>query len=201
MSIKDQIVKDLQDAMRSGDDLRKQTLRMARASIKNAEMARSAEMLDMIAQNDPRAKGEPYDEIRRRRKTAEASETEGDDASASAERTAIGELVARHSELDDAGVQDVLRKEIKQRHDSVEAYTKAGRTALAEKEAAEIALLEAYLPKQLGEDEIEAEVRQVIAEVGSREMNRVMPAAMARLKGRAEGRAVNRVVTRVLAES
>ncbi len=55
MSIKDQIVKDLQDAMRSGDDLRKQTLRMARASIKNAEMARSAEMLDTIAQNDPRA--------------------------------------------------------------------------------------------------------------------------------------------------
>jgi ABC-2 type transport system permease protein len=80
MSIKDRIVKDLQDAMRGGDDLRKQTLRMARASIKNAEMARGAEILDMIALNDPKAKGEPFDEIRRRRKTAEASEAAGDDA-------------------------------------------------------------------------------------------------------------------------
>lgn len=201
MSIKDQIVKDLQDAMRSGDDLRKQTLRMARASIKSAEMARSAEILDMVAQNDPRAKGEPFDEIRRRRKAAEEGDKAGDDAAASAERTAIAELLGRVSELDDAGVQDVLRREIKQRHDSVEAYRKAGRDELAGKEASEVALLEAYLPKQLTDEEIEAEVRQVIAEVGAREMNKVMPAAMARLKGRAEGRAVNRVVTRLLAES
>ena len=201
MSIKDQIVKDLQDAMRSGDDLRKQTLRMARASLKNAEMARSAEILDMGTQNDPGAKGEPYDEIRRRRKAAEQSDEAGDDAAASAERTAINELLARHSELDDAGVQDVLRKEIKQRQDSMDTYRKAGRAELADKEMAEIALLEAYLPKQLSDEEIETEVRQVIAEVGAREMSKVMPAAMARLKGRADGRAVNRVVTRLLAES
>lgn len=201
MSIKDRIVKDLQDAMRGGDDLRKQTLRMARASIKNAEMARGAEILDMIALNDPKAKGEPFDEIRRRRKTAEASEASGDDAAASAERNAIADLLTRNAELDDAGVQDVLRKEIKQRHDSVDTYRKAGRTELADKEMAEIALLEVYLPTQLTEEEIEVEVRQVVAEVGAREMGKVMPAAMARLKGRAEGRAVNRVVTRVLAES
>ena len=201
MSIKDQIVKDLQDAMRSGDDLRKQTLRMARASIKNAEIARSAEMLDMVSHNDPKAKGEPYDEIRRRRKAAEESEAAGDDTAASAERNAISELLARHSDLDDAGVQDVLRKEIKQRQDSMDTYRKAGRDELADKEMAEIALLEAYLPKQLSDEEIEAEVRQVIADVGGREMSKVMPAAMARLKGRAEGRAVNRVVTRLLAES
>jgi uncharacterized protein YqeY len=201
MSIKDQIVKDLQDAMRSGDDLRKQTLRMARASIKNAEMARSAEILDMVTQNDPKAKGEPFDEIRQRRKVAQESDDAGDTAAASAERNAINDLLARVSELDDAGVQDVLRKEIKQRQDSVDAYRKAGRAQLADKEAAEIALLEAYLPKQLSEEEIEAEVREVIAQTGAREMNKVMPAAMARLKGRAEGRAVNRVVTRLLAES
>jgi uncharacterized protein YqeY len=103
--------------------------------------------------------------------------------------------------LDDAGVQDVLRKEIKQRQDSMDTYRKAGRAELADKEMAEIALLEAYLPKQLSDEQIEAEVRQVIEEVGAREMSKVMPAAMARLKGRAEGRAVNRVVTRLLAES
>ena len=201
MSIKDQIMKDLQDAMRSGDDLRKQTLRMARAAIKNAEMARSAEILDMVSTNDPKAKGEPFDEIRRRRKVAQESEEADDTATASAERSAINDLLGRTSELDDAGVQDVLRKEIKQRHDSVDAYRNAGRTELADKEAAEIALLEAYLPKQLSDEEIEAEVREVIAQTGSREMNKVMPAAMARLKGRTEGRAVNRVVTRLLAES
>ena len=201
MSIKDQIVKDLQDAMRSGDDLRKQTLRMARASIKNAEIARGAETLEMVSHNDPKAKGEPYDEIRRRRKAAEESDNAGNDAAASAERNAIAELLARNSELGDEGVQDVLRKEIKQRHDSVDTYRKAGRAELADKEMAEIALLEAYLPQQLTEEEIETEVRQVIAQVGAREMSKVMPAAMARLKGRAEGRAVNRVVTRLLAES
>jgi uncharacterized protein YqeY len=201
MSIKDQIVKDLQDAMRSGDDLRKETLRMVRSSIKNAEMARSAEILDMIALNDPKARGELFEEIKRRRKIAEDREAAGDDAAAAAERNAIAELLARTSEMDDAGVQDVLRKEIKQRHDSVDAYRKAGRAALADKEMAEIALLEAYLPQQLTEEEIEAEVRQVITEVGAREMSKVMPAAMARLKGRAEGRMVNRVVTRLLAES
>ena len=63
MTLKDQLMKDLQDAMRSGDDLRKETLRMARSSVKNAEMMRSAEILDMVSRNDPAARGELFDRI------------------------------------------------------------------------------------------------------------------------------------------
>jgi uncharacterized protein YqeY len=66
---------------------------------------------------------------------------------------------------------------------------------------AEAGVLEAYLPQQLSEAEIEAEVRSIIGELGAtgpKDMSKVMPAAMSRLKGRAEGRTVNQVVTRLL---
>lgn len=145
MTIKEQITKDLQDAMKSGDTLRKETLRMARSAIKYAEIERIAE-------------------------------------------------------LDDAGVQDVLRKEIKQRRESVEEYERAKRMDLADKERAEATILEAYLPTQMTEDQIEAEVRAIISETGAHEVKTLMPAAMARMKGKAEGRLINKVVTRLLAE-
>ena len=70
---------------------------------------------------------------------------------------------------------------------------------LADKERAEAAILEAYLPAQMSPEEIEAEVRAIIAEVGFTEVSKVMPVAIQRLKGRADGRTVNQVVTRVLA--
>jgi uncharacterized protein len=146
MTLKDRLIQDLQEAMRSGDELRKSTIRMARAAIKNAE-------------------------------------------------------IERMGELDDAGVQDVLRKEIKQRRDSADEYRRGNRADLADKELAEVALLEAYLPRQMSEDEIEAEVRQIIAELGAsgpQNMSKVMPVAMSRLRDRADGRTVNRVVSRLL---
>ncbi len=149
MSLKDQLMTDMQNAMRSGDELKKSTIRMLRAAIKNAE-------------------------------------------------------IARMGELDDSGVQDVLRKEVKQRRESVEEYERAHRMDLADKERAEAALIEVYLPAQMSEEAIEAEVRAIVAELGAtgpKELNKVMPAAMARLKGRAEGRLVNKAVTKVLAES
>ncbi len=148
MTLKDTLVRDLQDAMRSGDQLRRETIRMARSAIRNAE-------------------------------------------------------IDKMKELDDAGVQDVLRKEIKQRRESAEEYRKGNRPELADKELAEAALLESYLPRQMSEEEIEAEVRALLAEmgeVGPKDMGKVMPAAMQRLRGRAEGSAVNRTVSRLLAE-
>ena len=78
-------------------------------------------------------------------------------------------------------------------------YEKGNRMDLADKERAEAAMLEAYLPAQISAEEIEAEVRSIIAETGSREVSKVMPLAIQRLKGRADGRAVNQVVTKVLA--
>lgn len=203
MSLKERINKDLQDAMRSGDDVRKSTLRLVRTAIQQAETARVAEALDMVTRGDPAARGGIYDEIKQRRELAVKHEESGNEEQASEERKQIRDLVARHAALDDSGVEEVLRKEIKQRRDSADEYTRAKRTDLAEKELAEIAVLQAYLPQQMSEAEIEAEVRAIISDLGlsgPQSMSKVMPAAMSRLKGRAEGRTVNQVVTRLLSE-
>jgi uncharacterized protein YqeY len=203
MSLKDRLAKDLQEALRSGDELRKSVLRMARAAIKNAEMARSAEILDMITRNDPKAQGELYDAIRRHRQLASEHEASGNSALAEKERMQVAAIVARMTELDDAGVQDVLRKEIKQRHEAAEQYRRGNRPDLADKELAEAAILEAYLPQRMSEQEIEAEVRAIISEVGAsgpKDMGKVMSVAIARMRDRADGRAINQVVTRLLSQ-
>jgi hypothetical protein len=201
MTLKDQLMEDLKDAMRSGDNLRKETIRMARAAIKNTEMARSSSILDMIALDDPKAKGGVYDEIRKHRKLAEEYEASGLLERAQKERDEVASVLTRNAELDDAGVEDVIRKEIKQRREAADTYEKGKRMDLADKERAEAALLEAYLPQQMSAEEIEAEVRAIVDEVGSKEVSKVMPVAIQRLKGRADGRTVNQVVTKVLAET
>ncbi len=172
MNLKEQLVADLQDAMRSGDELRKSTIRMARAAIKNAEMAKIAELYEANLE-------------------AGVQEGSGSDI--------------KSLELDDAGVADVLRKEIKQRRESAEMYDGGKRPELAQKERAEAAILEAYLPKQMSYDEIEVEVRALVDELGlsgagRQAMSKVMPAAMSRLKGRAEVRLVSSAVSDVLTE-
>ncbi len=108
------------------------------------------------------------------------------------------------SKLDDAGIEAVLATAIKQRREAAEAYDRHNRPELAEKERAEALILEGYLPRQMTEEEIEAEVRSLMSELGASgagDMKRVMPAAMSRMKGRAEGRIINRVVTRLLSEN
>ena len=92
----------------------------------------------------------------------------------------------------------VFRTLVKQRHDSVEAFRKGGRDDLADKEAAEIKILEAYLPAGASDEEIDAAVAAAIAEtgaVGPKDMGKVMKAAMAKLAGKnAEGKRVNEKV-------
>jgi uncharacterized protein YqeY len=200
MTLKEQLMEDLKHAMRSGDELRRDTIRMARTAIKNTEMAQSSAILDMIALDDPKAKGGVYDEIRKHRKLAEEYEATEQMDLAKKEREEVASILARNTELNDAGVQDVIRKEIKQRREAADTYEKGKRMDLADKERAEAAILEAYLPKQMSPEEIETEVRGIIDEIGSREVSKVMPVAIRRLKGRADGRMVNQVVTRVLAE-
>lgn len=104
--------------------------------------------------------------------------------------------------LDDAEAQQVVASLIKQRRDSIEQFTKGGRTDLAEKEAAEIAVLEAYLPPPLDAAEIEAAVDAAITETGAssaRDLGRVMKAVMGRLAGRAaDGKTVNELVRKRL---
>ncbi len=99
--------------------------------------------------------------------------------------------------LDDAGVQGVIASEIKRRRDSVEQYKAGNRMDLADKEAREIEILQAYLPKQLGEDELRAKVDEAVKKVGAqgmKDMGAVMKALMPEVQGRAEGKAVSDMV-------
>ena len=112
--------------------------------------------------------------------------------------------VAAMKPLDEAGVLGVVGKQVKQRKESIEEFEKAGRQDLVDKEAAELRVLEAYMPAQMPRDEIAAEARAVIAEVGASgpgDKGKVMSALMPRLAGRAEGRTINEVVTELLTAS
>lgn len=154
MTLKEQLNADLREAMRSGEEPRKTTLRLLITAIRNAEIP------------------------------AEGS-------------TATG-----RADLDDDAVMGIIRREVKQRRDSIDAYTKANRPDLAAKEAAEVAVLAAYLPQQMSRDEIAGVARSVIQRVGATgpaDKGKVMPAVMAELRDRAEGREINAVVTELLA--
>ena len=92
-------------------------------------------------------------------------------------------------ELDDAMVVAIVDKLVKQRKDSVTAFTQGGRADLADKEAAEIKVLEIYLPQRLGADEVAAEVKAIVAELGAKgpgDMGKVMGAVKAKLAGKAD---------------
>jgi uncharacterized protein len=107
--------------------------------------------------------------------------------------------------LDDKESQAVLTTLIKQRKESVEQFTKGGRQEMADKEAAEIVLIESYLPKAADEADVVAGVRAVIAEMGAptmKDMGTVMKNAMARFSGagmRVDGKMVSETVKRELA--
>ena len=93
-------------------------------------------------------------------------------------------------------------KMVKQRKESAAIYTENNRPELAEGELAEAAVIEEYLPKQLSEDELKAELQTIIAEVGAtgpKDMGKVMGLASKRLAGRAEGRAISAAVKTLLA--
>lgn len=105
------------------------------------------------------------------------------------------------TELDDAGVQSVLTKQAKQRRESIADYEKAGREELAANEKAELAVIEAYLPKMMSREEISELAQGIIAELGvdsPRGMGQVMGRLMPQVKGQADGRLVNEVVRTLL---
>jgi hypothetical protein len=109
--------------------------------------------------------------------------------------------VATRVELDDDGVLGVIRREVKQRRDSIDAYAKANREDLVAKEEAELTILSAYVPAQMSREEIEVVAREVIQRVGAggpADKGRVMPVIMGELRDKAEGRDINAVVTELL---
>jgi len=113
--------------------------------------------------------------------------------------------IEKMAPLDEKESQAVLTTLIKQRKESVEQFTKGGRQEMADKEAAEIVLIESYLPKAAGEAEVVAGVKAVIAQMGSptmKDMGAVMKNAMARFSAagmRVDGKMVSEVVKRELA--
>lgn len=102
------------------------------------------------------------------------------------------ELELNHPPTDDETVE-VLRRGIKKRRESVEVYEKAGRTDMAATEAAEIRILEEYLPAAVPPEEIRAAVREAIAG-GATDMGKVMGAVMPKFKGKADGKLINQIV-------
>ncbi|MBF8256198.1 MAG: hypothetical protein HW375_1105 [Anaerolineales bacterium] len=146
MVTKAELETELHSAMRSGDDLRKRTLRMILSSVKLAE-------------------------------------------------------VEKRGELDEAGMQAVLQREVKTRLEAIADAEKAQRPDLAAATHAELAVVQAYLPAQLSPDELEQITRQAIAATGAagpQDMGRVMKEIMPKVQGRADGKTVNEIVRRLL---
>lgn len=118
-------------------------------------------------------------------------------------KSAIGyaQIEKKVDSLPDADVLAVIQKEAKRRRDSIEEFEKGGRTELADKERAELKVLETFLPKQLSAEELEELVRAAIAESGAtskKEMGAVMKVAQVKAAGRADGRLLSQVVARLL---
>jgi len=146
MVTKSELETELHSAMRSGDDLRKRTLRMILSSVKLAE-------------------------------------------------------VEKRGELDEAGMQAVLQREVKTRQEAIADAEKAQRPDLAAATHAELAVVQAYLPAQLSPDELEQMTRQAITATGAagpQDMGRVMKEIMPKVQGRADGKTVNEIVRRLL---
>ncbi len=107
----------------------------------------------------------------------------------------------RRETLDDQAMVEVVSKQINDRRESVKAFRDGGRTELADKEAADLAVLEEYLPPQLSEDEIVALIRETVeavAAAGPRDRGKVMGRLMPQVRGKADGAEVNRLVGETL---
>ncbi|MDP3991550.1 MAG: GatB/YqeY domain-containing protein [Candidatus Colwellbacteria bacterium] len=152
MSLIDQLKKDSEAALRSGDILKTETLRGLLAALHNKEI-------------ELRGKG--------------------------------GKSVLPADRLDEEEVIAVLGKEAKKRKEANQIYAGAGRTDLADKELKELTFINAYLPPELGADEIEVIVRKVVHE-GVRDFGQVMRGVLKETRGRAEPGTVKEIVERVL---
>ena len=107
----------------------------------------------------------------------------------------------RVEELDDVEVVAIIKKQVKQRLDSIKQFTDGGRGDLAVKEQAELDILKAYLPEEMSAQEVEPMVREAVREVGAggmKDMGAVMKAVMSKVAGKADNKVVSDVVRKVL---
>jgi hypothetical protein len=160
--------------MKSGDTSRRDTLRFVLAAIQR-------EGVDRLQAAIERLIAEGKDEAARQAYMAEH----------------------RPSDLDDVAVLDVLQKQAKMRRDSIDAFRKGDRPALAEKEEQELTIIQSYLPTQMSDADLRAIVERVVAETGAagpRDMGKVMPKVLAETKDRADGKKVAGLVGAMLKE-
>ena len=172
--MKQRLESDLKSAMRSGETLRRDTVRFLLAAIQTEEKARLGAAVDKLV-------AEGKDETARQAWLAQH----------------------KPSDLDDVAVTDVLNKQAKMRRDSIEAFRKGERPDLVQKEEQELALISAYLPAQLDEAKIREIVTRVISETGAKgpqDMKVVMPKVITETKGRADGKVVSGLVAALLKE-
>ena len=109
--------------------------------------------------------------------------------------------IARKAALEDSDILGILAKEARQHQESIEAFKQGNRQDLVAQEEAELIILQEYLPQQITRDEIIAEARRIVEEVGAQgpgDKGKVMPKLMTQLKGKADGREINTVVTELL---
>jgi len=202
MSLKDTLSGNLKDAIRAGDEVRKSTLRAVLAEIQKAEVPQVIEHR-IVAGDSWRGVAAKHSADAAR--LADSYGVAADDPIPERDENSqpLTKLVVPLPVplLTDDSVQSLLAKQVKQRRDSIDAFEKAGRQDLVDREAAELRVLEAYLPAAMSPDEIIDVARAVIADVGASgpgDKGKVMSALMPRLGGRADGRAVNEAVTKLL---
>ncbi len=109
--------------------------------------------------------------------------------------------IARQAAVEDSDILGIIAKEARQHQESIEAFRQGNRHDLVAQEEAELVILQEYLPQQITRDEIIAEARRVIEELGAQgpsDKGKVMPKLIAELKGKADGREINAVVTELL---
>ena len=106
-------------------------------------------------------------------------------------------IAKKQEQLTDADVTAVIKKQIKQRQDSIEGFEKGGRADLVEKEKAELAVLKSYLPEELSPAQVEEVIQATIAELGANgkaDMGKVMKAVQEKVAGRADNRLISQLV-------
>ena len=117
-------------------------------------------------------------------------------------RTALkNKEVELRRKLEEAEILRIFAQQAKQHKDSIEQYERGGRHDLADKEKQELAILESYLPSQIGEEELRSVIKAIIAETGAsgvKDIGKVMKEAMVRLAGKADGKIVNKIVKDLL---
>lgn len=113
------------------------------------------------------------------------------------------EMNKQVAEFADADIVGVIAKEIKQRHESIEAYKQGNRPDLVAQEEAELAVLQSYMPAQASREEVVEFAKKVVAETGAqsiRDKGKVMPKIIAEYKGKADGKLINDIVTELLSQ-